>query len=54
MMALVQASIAAGFKKSGMLKELPAGVNPENVKFVEEHEAELRAMQEKLNKLGGG
>ena len=53
MMALIQASIAAGFKKAGMLKELPPGVNPENVTFVEEHEAELRAMQQQFEKMGG-
>lgn len=53
MMAMIQASITAGFKKAGMLKELPAGVNPENVKFVEEHEAELRAMQAEFEKLLG-
>ena len=54
MMAMVQAAFAAGFKKAGMLKELPAGVNPENVKFVEEHEAELKAMQEEFEKMGKG
>ena len=53
MMAMIQASITAGFKKAGMLKELPAGVNPENVKFVEEHEAELRAMQAEFERMVG-
>jgi len=55
-MAMIQASMASGFKKSGMIKELPKDVNPENVKFVEEHEAELKAMQaefEALSKRGG-
>lgn len=54
MMAMIQASFAAGFKKAGMLKELPAGVNPDNVKFVEEHEAELKAMQAEFEKMGKG
>ena len=52
LMAMIQASVAAGFKKSGMIKELPKDVNPENVKFVEEHEAELRAMQAEFEKIG--
>jgi len=51
-MAMIQASVAAGFKKSGMIKELPKGVNPENVKFVEEHEPELRAMQAEFERMG--
>jgi hypothetical protein len=50
MMAMVQAAMVAGFKKSGM-KEIPPGINPENVKFVEEHEAELKAMQQEMEKL---
>jgi hypothetical protein len=56
MMAMIQASMVAGFKKAGMLKELPAGVNPDNVKFVEAHEAELKAMQAEFERLakGGG
>ena len=54
MMAMIQASFAAGFKKAGMLKELPAGVNPDNVKFVEEHEAELKAMQAEFEKMEKG
>jgi hypothetical protein len=55
-MAMIQASMASGFKKAGMIKELPKDVNPENVKFVEEHEAELKAMQAEFEALskGGG
>jgi len=56
LLAMFQASMVAGFRKSGMVKELPAGVSAENVRFVEEHEAELKAMQaefEKLSKPGG-
>lgn len=56
MMAMIQASMVAGFRKAGMIKELPRDVNPENVKFVEEHEAELKAMQAEFEALskGGG
>jgi hypothetical protein len=54
MMAMIQASMVAGFKKAGMMKELPKEVNPENVKFVEEHEAELKAMQAEFEKLAKG
>ncbi len=54
MMAMIQASMVAGFKKAGMIKELPKDVNPENVKFIEEHEAELKAMQAEFEKLAKG
>ena len=54
MMAMIQASMVAGFKKAGMMKELPKDVNPDNVKFVEEHEAELKAMQAEFEKLAKG
>jgi hypothetical protein len=54
MIAIVQATIAAGFKKSGMLKEMPKDVNVEKVKCIEEHEAELKAMRDELDKLGKG
>ena len=54
MMAMIQASMVAGFKKAGMMKELPKDVNPENVKFVEAHEAELKAMQAEFEKLAKG
>lgn len=54
MMAMIQASMVAGFKKAGMMKELPPGVNPENVKFIEDHEAELKAMQAEFEKLAKG
>jgi hypothetical protein len=51
-MAFIQAAFVQGFKKSGMLKELPPGVNPENVKFLEEHAAEIEAMQKEFEALG--
>jgi hypothetical protein len=54
MMAMIQASMVAGFKKAGMIKEIPKDVNPENVKFIEEHEAELKAMQAEFERLSKG
>lgn len=54
MMAMIQASMVAGFKKAGMIKEVPRDVNPDNVKFVEEHEAELKAMQAEFEALSKG
>jgi len=54
MMALVQAGLAAGLQKAGMLKEVPAGTNPANVTFVLDHQAELQKIQEKWQALGKG
>ena len=54
MMALIQAGMAAGMKKQGLIKELPKDVPPENVRFMEEHEADFKALQEKWQKLGKG
>jgi hypothetical protein len=51
-MAFLQAAFAHGFQKSGMLKQLPADVNPENVKFIAEHEAEITAMQKEFEQFG--
>jgi hypothetical protein len=51
MMAMIQAGFSAGLKKAGMLKEIPEGVNPANITFVLEHEAELKKLQ---NPGGGG
>jgi membrane-associated HD superfamily phosphohydrolase len=49
MMALLQASLVEGFSQGKAdLKNLPAGINPENVKFVREHKAELEAMQKAM------
>ncbi len=47
-LAFIQAAFAHGFQKAGMLKDLPAGVNPDNVKFIAEHTAELEAMQKEF------
>jgi hypothetical protein len=43
--ALLQAGLAAGLQKAGMLKGTPEGTNPANIKFMLEHEAELQKMQ---------
>lgn len=52
MMTLLQASLAEGFSQGKLdLAKLPPGINPENVKFVREHKAELEAMQAALGKL---
>ena len=54
-LASMMAGIVAGMQKSGGLKELPKelkSVNPENVKFILDHEAELSAMQKEMEQLG--
>ena len=52
MMTLLQASMVEGFSQGKAdLSKLPPGVNPENVKFVREHKAELEAMQTALGKM---
>lgn len=51
-LAFMQAAFAHGFQKSGMLKELPPGVSPENVKFIGDHTAEIEAMQKELEAIG--
>ena len=51
MLASLMAGMVAGFQKSGMLKDLPKEfkeVNPDNVKFVIEHEAELNEMRKEM------
>ena len=53
LLAMFQASFAAGLQKAGTIKELPKEVNAENVKFVLEHEAELKTLQEEMKALGG-
>ncbi|HWK09399.1 MAG TPA: hypothetical protein VNR64_05075, partial [Vicinamibacterales bacterium] len=45
-LAVLQAGMAAGMQKAGMLKQLPPGVNSENVKFILDHEAEFKKLQE--------
>jgi septal ring factor EnvC (AmiA/AmiB activator) len=50
-MAFIQAAFAQGFQKAGMLKELPPDINPENVRFIEEHAAEIAALQKEFEAL---
>lgn len=45
LLASVQAGLAAAVQKMGA-KEIPAGTNPANVKFMIEHEADFKKMQE--------
>jgi len=56
MLSMLGAGTVAGFKKAGLVKgmpkELEAVVSAENVKFVEEHTAELTALQRKWEALG--
>jgi hypothetical protein len=54
MMASMMAGMVAGFQKSGLLKELPKDlkeVNPDNVKFMLDNEAELASMQKEMQTL---
>jgi hypothetical protein len=53
MLAALQAGMVAGLKKQGVLKEVPKEVSPENVKFIEDHEAELQALQKEWAALSG-
>jgi hypothetical protein len=46
----LQAGMAVYAKSAGM-KDLPAGVNPENVAFMEQHKQELDAMTAELKKI---
>ena len=54
-LAYFQAAMVAGMMKSGMIKEVPkemaAAVNMENVKFVQEHEAEMAAFAKAMEAL---
>jgi hypothetical protein len=51
MMAMLQAGLAAGFQKAGLLKEMPEGTNPANVKWIIANEAELARMQKSWGEL---
>jgi septal ring factor EnvC (AmiA/AmiB activator) len=49
MMALLQAAMVEGFSQgTADLSKLPAGVNPDNVRFVRENKAELEALQKMM------
>jgi hypothetical protein len=48
-MALLQAAIIEGFSQGKAdLTNLPAGVNPDNVRFVRENKAEIEALQKMM------
>ena len=49
MMAMLQAGMIYGMSKGNVdYAKLPAGVNPENVKFIAAHKAELDALQQEF------
>ena len=52
-LVLFQSAMWAGMKKQGLAKELPKDVNPANVAFMEQHEAEFAAMQQRFKALDG-
>jgi DNA repair exonuclease SbcCD ATPase subunit len=56
MLTLLQAAMIKGFSQGGKvdMAKLPPGVNPANIKFVEEHEAELKKLQAALGLGSGG
>jgi hypothetical protein len=52
-MAMLQAGMIHGFSQGKVdYAKLPAGVNPENVKFIAAHKAELDAMQQEFAAMG--
>lgn len=53
MMALLQAAMVEGFSQGKAdLTKLPAGINPDNVRFVRENKAELDALQKMMSGKG--
>ena len=53
MLAMLQAGMVHGFSQGKVdYSKLPPGVNPDNVKFIDEHKAELEAMQKEFEVLG--
>lgn len=53
MLAFLQAGMVYGFSQGKVdYAKLPPGINPENVKFVAEHQAELEAMQKEFAVIG--
>ena len=53
MMAMLQAGMIYGFSQGKVdYAKLPAGVNPENIKFIAAHKAELDAMQQEFAAMG--
>jgi hypothetical protein len=53
MLAFLQAAMIHGFSQGKVdFAKLPAGVNPENIKFIAAHKAELDAMQQEFAAMG--
>jgi hypothetical protein len=50
-MSYMQAAMAAGMKKQGLIKELPKGTPAENVAFIEKNDTELQAIQKEFTEL---
>ena len=52
-LAMLQAGMIEGFSQGKVdYAKLPAGVNPENIKFIAAHKAELDAMQQEFEAMG--
>ena len=52
-LAMLQAGMIHGFSQGNVdYAKLPAGVNPENIKFIAAHKAELDAMQQEFAAMG--
>ena len=51
MAAFIQASMIQALQKQGAIKEPPKDVNPENVKFAQDHQAEFEAFMKRLEEL---
>ena len=53
MMAMLQAGMVYGLSKGNVdYAKLPAGINPENIKFIAAHQAELEAFQKEFAAIG--
>ena len=53
MLAMLQAGMVHGFSQGKVdYSKLPPGVNADNVKFIDEHKAELEALQKEFEALG--
>jgi hypothetical protein len=50
-MAFMQAGMVVGFKKQGLLKEIPKGTPVENVAFLEKNDAELQTIMKEFGEL---
>lgn len=50
-MAYAEAAMAVSLKQAGMTKDIPKDVNLANVKFVEDHMAEITAMQQEYERI---